>query len=120
MGVDRMGSALRVAELGSASHAVRTALERALRLSLLAAVGCSYGFVHGTRSPVELPTSGPEQVTTPRPDCTSSNAWPIVDTVLSVPLLGAGGLLIAAGVAEHCSNSCFGPSSGEAILLGAV
>jgi hypothetical protein len=53
-------------------------------------------------------------------DCTSSNAAPIVDTIIAVPLLGAGVLAIVAGVGETCGSGCYGPNSGEAIAIGAA
>ena len=51
---------------------------------------------------------------------TSSNAGPIVDTVIAVPVLGAGVLAIVAGAGEKCGSSCYGPSSGAAVAIGAV
>jgi hypothetical protein len=54
------------------------------------------------------------------PDCTSSNAAPIVDTIVTVPLLGAGVLGIVGGAAEKCGSDCYGPTSGETIAIGAA
>ena len=99
---------------------LRTALRRVLLLVwLLAGSGCSYAFVRG-------PPSEPATLDDPRvversvPDGTSSNAGPIVDTVVAVPVLGAGVLAIVAGAGEKCGSSCYGPSSGATVAIGAA
>jgi hypothetical protein len=84
---------------------------------LVSGPGCSYALVHGPPAPHP---DDPREVRQAAPDCTSSNAVPIVDTVLAVPLLGAGVLGIVGGAAEGCGSYCFGPSSGETIVIGAA
>jgi len=77
---------------------------------LFAELACSYAFVHGPPvSPATLDDR--ERVEKSVPDCTSSNAVPILDTVLGVPLMGAGIVLVVAGAtSKDCptsSNTCF-------------
>jgi len=77
---------------------------------LLSDLACSYAFVHGPPvSPATLDDR--ERVEKSAPDCTSSNAVPILDTVVGVPLMGAGILLVIAGAtSKDCptsSNTCF-------------
>jgi hypothetical protein len=96
---------------------------------LFSDVACSYAFVHGP--PREQLTSDARVVTHSAPDCTSSNAVPILDTVVGVPLVGAGLFLVVAGATtKDCSsssNSCFlqglpaaGIGIGAATALGAL
>jgi hypothetical protein len=86
---------------------------------LFSDVGCSYAFVHGP--PATQPTfDNQRMVEKSAPDCTSSNAAPILDTVIAVPVLGLGVLAIVAGAGETCGSGCYGPNSGEAIAIGAA
>jgi hypothetical protein len=106
----------------------RDNLHRALLLSFLCSPpGCSYAFVHGPPAPGEIapgeaPPGEGQQSPSTRPACTTSNAWPVVDTILGVSLAGLGGLLIVGGAVEgSCSGDfCFGPTAGEAIAIGAA
>ena len=43
-----------------------------------------------------------------------------MDTVIAVPVLGAGVLAIVAGAGEKCGSSCYGPSSGATVAIGAA
>ena len=67
-------------------------------------------------------TVGPAGNQRARTGCTTSNALPILDTVVAVPLIGAGVLAIVAGASQgSCSGEfCVHLSSGEAIAIGAV
>jgi hypothetical protein len=103
----------------------RNGLEVILEVSLLwSASGCSYAFVHGPSALPQVEASDPQGGERARTSCTTSNALPVLDTVVAVPLIGAGVLMIVAGASEgSCSGSSFGCvklSSGEAIALGAV
>jgi len=102
----------------------RNGLEVVLELSLLwSAFGCSYAFVHGPSTSPEIAPSDPQSEQRAR-SCTTSNALPVLDTVLAVPLIGVGVLAIVAGASDSsCSGSGFGCvklSGGEAIAIGAV
>jgi hypothetical protein len=87
---------------------------------LLSLPGCSYAFVHGPHGPTEVSTREPPQAQAAKPECTSSNVAPVLDTFVAVPLIGAGVLLIVA--AAGCSNCSegYGPSPGQAIGVGAA
>ena len=101
----------------------RHGLEVVLELSLLwSASGCSYAFVHGPSMPSGVAPSDPQEDQRARTGCTTSNALPILDTVVAVPLIGAGVLAIVAGASQgSCSGEfCVHLSSGEAIAIGAV
>jgi hypothetical protein len=86
---------------------------------LFSDVACSYAFVRG---PPALPArlDDPPMAERSAPDCTSSNAGPILDTVVAVPLLGLGVLTMVVGAGEKCGSDCLGPNSGEALALGAA
>src|SRR5215469_7095168 len=79
-----------------------------LASSLLASTtACSYAFVRGPPPVIET-TPGVQQRAAS--ECTTSNAAPVVDTVVSVPFIGLGGLAIAALIAtssDSCSEFCF-------------
>ena len=71
---------------------------------LMLGSGCSYAFVHGPRGPV--PTSeNPGELQRAAPNCTSSNAAPVVDTVLGSSLIGLGGAAVIAASTSHSSSS---------------
>jgi hypothetical protein len=82
-------------------------------------VACSYAFVHGPAAP-SATLDDPPRVEMPAPDCTASNVAPILDTVVAVPVLGLGVLTMVAGAGEKCGSGCYGPSSGEAVAIGAA
>jgi hypothetical protein len=73
-------------------------------LLLASTTACSYAFVRGPPAPtVGLP--GTERPSPASPaDCTTSNAAPVIDTILAVPLIAVGGLAIAgaASAGPHC------------------
>ena len=113
---------------GDAEHVRRTSSSVMARAVCIAGVmlltlgnsGCSYAFVHGPRS-AEISAHETEQPEPTKLECTSSNAVPIVDTFLAVPLIGVGVLGIVAGAdSGSCTGWCVGPSSGEAIAIGAA
>jgi len=79
-------------------------------LWLVAGPACSYAFVRGP-SPVVEQASRVPAIEQKGLECTSSNAIPIVDTLLSAPLIGVGALGIVAGAETGW---------GEAITLGAA
>jgi hypothetical protein len=73
---------------------------RVLVLSILASSpGCSWAFVHGPPGPPEG-APGDQRVPASAAGCTTSNAAPIVDTVLAVPLVALGGLAVAGAIEE--------------------
>src|SRR5262249_58067423 len=86
------------------------------------APGCSYALVHGPPAPVEVASTADEPPPQATTSCTTSNAAPIVDTILAVPLLGAGVLTIVAGAAQgSCGGQfCVKVSSGAAVVVGAA
>ena len=71
--------------------------------SLVLGSGCSYAFVHGPPPNFARQERSPGVPQTERA-CTSSNAAPIVDTVLGSALVGFGGFLVIASVASHHSS----------------
>jgi hypothetical protein len=117
MDVDGRGGRCR--RLSSRSPGGRIASFGWLTLLVAGSPGCSYGFVHGPPGPAEISAREPPQAQAAKPDCTSSNAVPILDTVLAVPLIGAGVLAIVAGASNGSSNGWYsGPTSGETIGIG--
>ena len=101
-------------------------LERVLAMGLgfatsLSTSGCSFAFVRGP--PARLEPSAPEvQAPATKPDCSTSNGWPIVDTVLASVLIGLGVTLVVAGAAEKkCTGGglCgIGPTPEQAVGVG--
>jgi hypothetical protein len=95
-------------------HAVETLL---LASSLLASsTGCSYAFVHGPSAHLEPGAD------TKAADCTTSNAAPIVDTVLASTLILLGSAVVVGGISTgSCSpGDCyFKGSEGALIAVGA-
>jgi hypothetical protein len=79
--------------------------------------GCSYAFVHKPTALGEVSSSEPQQLEQTGAACTSSNALPIFDTILAVPLLGAGVTAITGGAT--CGHDCEGFGSGI-IAVGAA
>ena len=91
---------------------------------LLVSPGCSYAFVRGP-SPSHQGTSSSEQVQAgTAPGCTSSNAVPILDTILGVALIGFGVTSVVVGSSggggTACPNTgCTGSfSPNPAVVLG--
>src|SRR5262249_51206622 len=82
-------------------------------------VACSYAFVHRPPANVARLESAPEVPQTAL-SCTSSNAAPVIDTVLAVPFLAAAvlGVIAAAESPGSCNGQgfCFF-TSGEALLV---
>lgn len=76
---------------------------------LFSDVACSYAFVHGPRAP-NLSSENARGVQQATPRCTSSNAAPIVDTVLGSALVGFGATIAIAAAASHSPNAS--PSTG--------
>ena len=94
-------------------HAAETVL---LASSLLAAsTGCSYAFVHG---PTAQLASAPVETA---PECTTSNAAPILDTILGSTLILLGSAVVVGGIStSSCSADCyFKNSSGALVAAGA-
>ena len=91
----------------------------ALLLPVLFSNACSYAFVHGPPAP---PAGLEEQRMAEQsvPECTSSNAVPVLDSIVAVPLLGVGVLLFGYGAGGGCGRDCIAPSSGVDIALGAA
>ena len=86
---------------------------------LLWGAGCSYAFVRGPSAPSVTSPVDPHGLGATAPECTASNAAPIVDTVLAVPLIGAGVLGIVGGASSgSCTSYCFAPSGGEIAAVG--
>jgi hypothetical protein len=97
----------------------RRGMGPALALVLVMATSdCSYAFVHGPPPQAELSSAGEH----PSPSCTTSNAAPVVDTVLSVPLVALGGLGVVGAVGtKSCSSGCYvNVGSGELAVIGIV
>ena len=90
-------------------HAAETVL---LASSLLAAsTGCSYAFVHGPPAHLE---SAPLEAA---PECTSSNAAPVLDTVMASTLILLGSAVVVGGISTgSCSGDCYFKSSEGAII----
>ena len=82
---------------------LRSALELALCTLMLTGGGCSFAFVDGPPA---------NHARLPYFECSSSNAWPIVDTVLAASL-GAGA---AAAIGDGGSSS---NSTTDAVIAGA-
>ena len=72
---------------------------------LLLESGCSYAFVHGPVGPDMAVHPQGQRRLSQAATCTTSNALPIVDTVMGVLLVGAGGTLLVAAAAEN-KGSC--------------
>ena len=101
---------------------VRAGLRLAMPFAVLLSVpGCSYAFVHGPPVSRGLSEAPAPPAQSRRDDCTSSNSAPVIDTVLAVPLLGAGVLSVVAAAEspESCTSWCIGPTKGEAALVAA-
>ena len=105
---------------------VRRAMSSCLLLACLSlGSGCSYAFVHGPARPdMAAPPPWGQETPSAAASCTASNAAPIVDTVLGVLLVGAGGTLLVATAAEtkgSCSSASPSFCAGKIwIGLGAV
>jgi hypothetical protein len=93
-------------------HAVESVL---LASSLLASsTGCSYAFVHGPSAQLE---TAPDRQS---PECTTSNAAPIVDTVLASTLLLLGTTVVVGGIGiATSSDPYFKNTEGPVVLVGA-
>ena len=93
-------------------HAVESVL---LASSLLASsTGCSYAFVHGPSAQLE---TAPDR---PPPECTTSNAAPIVDTVFASTLVPLGTLVVIGGIAAGSeSDTYFKGTEGPIVAVGA-
>jgi hypothetical protein len=59
--------------------------------SLVLGSGCSYAFVHGPPAPIDSTPASGQESSERRITCTTSNAVPILDTVLGISLVGVGG-----------------------------
>lgn len=77
---------------------------------LVSSSGCSYAFVRGPRAQPET-----------APECTTSNAAPVVDTVLATTLILLGTAVVVGGIsAGSCSGDCyFKGSEGGLVAVGA-
>jgi hypothetical protein len=98
------------------AHAVETVL---LASSLLASTtGCSYAFVRGPPTHVDSEPGAEQQATR---ECTTSNAAPILDTVLASTLILLGSAVIVGGISTgSCSGDCyFKGSEGALVAVGA-
>jgi hypothetical protein len=93
-------------------HAAETVL---LASSLLfSSTGCSYAFVHGPPAQLE-PVPDTMAV-----DCTTSNAAPIVDTVLGSALILLGTAVVVGGIGVATSSDpYFKSTEGPVVLVGA-
>jgi hypothetical protein len=89
---------------------VKVALSTSLLLGwLLLGSGCSYAFVHGPTQTDLLAHSRPQENPSSTPTCTTSNAAPIIDTILGVSLVGLGGTaVVGAAASSHGSASAAG------------
>lgn len=89
-------------------HAAKRVL---LASSLLASsTGCSYAFVRG---PPALATAPVETA----PECTTSNAAPVLDTVMASTLILLGSAVVVGGISTgSCSGDCYFKSSEGAII----
>jgi hypothetical protein len=97
----------------------RRGMGPALALVLVIATSdCSYAFVHGPPPEAEVPPVGEH----PSPSCTTSNAAPVVDTVLSIPLVALGLVGVAGAIGtKSCSSGCYvNVESGELAAIGVV
>jgi hypothetical protein len=97
-------------------HAVETFL---LASSLLASTtGCSYAFVRGPPAYVDSDPGGERQAA---PECTTSNAAPILDTVVASTLILLGSAVVLGGISTgSCSGDCYFKSSeGAFVAVGA-
>ena len=87
-------------------------------LLLASTSACSYAFVRGPPSPTDgLPGTerpGPASLA----DCTTSNAAPIVDTILVLPLIGVGGVATLAAIDGTAGE--WAPIAVGAFALGAL
>jgi len=89
---------------------VRRAMSSCLLLACLSlGSGCSYAFVHGPARPDLAAPSQVHEVRSGTESCTTSNALPVVDTVLGLLLVGAGGFLIVDAATQK-SGTCTYPS----------
>ena len=94
-----------------------------LLLVLAGGSGCSYIFVHGPPPRTEVATPGERWSRSSTVECTTSNAVPIVDTLLGAPLIGLGALVFVGSAAAESKPSTFGsigPTQGEAMAIGAA
>ena len=73
-------------------------------LLLASTSACSYAFVRGPPSPTDGLPGTEQRIPASLVDCTTSNAAPVIDTILAVPLIAIGGLAIAGAIATgpHC------------------
>ena len=87
-------------------------------LLVAASPGCSYIF---TRGPSATPSAqqSPEPSRPTSPECTSSVAAPVVDTVLAVALTGLG-VVGAVAAAEPCTGEFCGIGKGGGAVVGIV
>ena len=99
------------------SHGRRAALVL-LSWLLVSASGCSYAFVRGPGAPGEVKLDQRGRVLPPSETCTTSNALPIVDTVLGVPAVGAGLLAFLIAGAGICNDGFCGVSTGGVTAAG--
>ena len=98
-----------------------TSIAVVLVLSLPPGVtGCSYGFVQGPGLPGEVTRDERGRARPSSEVCTTSNAVPIVDTVLGVPLVGLGVLAFVIAASGYCNGGFCALDSGGAFAIGAV
>jgi len=98
-------------------------VKRLLAVFLLLAVagplsGCSYAFVHGPGAPGEVKLDERGRALPPSETCTTSNALPIVDTVLGVPAVGAGLLAFLIAGSGECNGGWCGVNTEEVAAAG--
>jgi len=96
----------------------RTWIATALALVMLAgAPGCSYAFVRGPSAAGEVTRDERGVV---RPACTTSNALPVVDTVLGVPLVGVGVMGFLIGASGYCNGGWCALTTGTSLAIGVL
>jgi hypothetical protein len=100
--VSRWLGAEHICLMSSPSLMARAVCVAGVMLLSVGSSGCSYAFVHKPSALGEVSTGEPQRLEQPGPtrlECTSSNAAPIVDAFLAVPLIGVGVLgIVATGV----------------------
>jgi hypothetical protein len=85
---------------------------------LASTTGCSYAFVRGPPAHVDSEAGAEQQAV---PECTTSNAAPILDTVLASTLILLGSATVVGGISTgSCSGACyFNHSEGAFVAVGA-
>ena len=104
-------------ELKSSDPSLVSVFRAALSASLLLGSpflgsGCSYALVHGPTQTDRLTHPGGQESSSWRASCTSSDAAPIVDTILGVSLVGLGGGVAVAAASSHSFSSTTGSHAG--------